>query len=1112
MLRVYKASAGSGKTFTLAREYITLVLGTKGDDGRYHLNRSRREMHRSILAITFTNKATEEMKSRIIHELAVIAGLEPGWTKESPYSGYLMNLYGCSREELREAAAKALKDLLFDFNFFHISTIDAFFQVILRTFAREAELTGSYDVELDDRYVIASSVDRLFEDLNHTDDPETRRIMAWLKAYMKSLIDEGHSFNIFNRESQLHSDLISFIGDVSNETFMLNYDVMMSYLSDSDRLVEFARELNRIASTNKARTLKACEDAMTAILHAGFVDKKLVNANLVKLLQKWIAAGGYHKDGYGKTGENVLLDIENAYTAAGKKSSLRVPAVDALVAEAVESMRVTGGENQFFNCVRKNLYTLGLLSRVYSTIDDYRKEHETILLSDTNSILKRIIGDADTPFVYERVGVWFNHFLIDEFQDTSRMQWDNLRPLLNESLATDNDNLVIGDLKQCIYRFRGSDPSLIRNVHNDVVGHAEVRGEMLADNTNWRSSAEVVRFNNTLFTLMASEMGFSKQYAGVAQLVSPKHTEHHGYVKLSRIPGKKVKADKDEVEEYDPRRAALEIMGDEIARELQAGYMPADIAILVRGRKDGIEVIDYLLERGASDPLFREMRIVSDNALLVSRCRSVRLIVSVLRYISSSDFVSSPSRKSRREIARLLNRYEYLLSRGSTPSEALVGAIHSPESVEELVMEVADMDCVNLTSIVERIISRYISPADLARDNIFITAFQDLVADFSDHGAADVSAFLKWWDGAGSKVAVAGAPDGKAITILTIHKAKGLEYKCVHIPFAGLSLESGDIKWFDTAGAFSGMDPAIVPPLVPLSCTSALSSTPVREQYERYVRENLLDEFNVLYVAFTRAVDELVVTLTDDVGESSINRFLFSAVDRATPDTCDSLEHDAGIDSGRDGHVSPFVPLRMGEEDVLTLGSPCRPSHEEKEMPTAMEPVETMAMTDYYANDRADLWADTRIDSIRDITVARERGIILHDLMSRIRTPRDISRAMRQSTRAGMIPDSEADEILDLITRRVNDPEVSSWFNGFTRLLMERPVITGSDDSQRPDRVVWTAEGTIDVIDYKFGIERPARYARQVSRYMSLLRDMYPSTPVRGYIWYLDSGEIVPVK
>ena len=137
MLRVYKASAGSGKTFTLAREYITLVLGTKGEDGRYRLNRSRREMHRSILAITFTNKATEEMKSRIIHELAVIARLEPGWTKESPYSDYLMNLYGCSRDELREAAAKALKDLLFDFNFFHISTIDAFFQVILRTFARE---------------------------------------------------------------------------------------------------------------------------------------------------------------------------------------------------------------------------------------------------------------------------------------------------------------------------------------------------------------------------------------------------------------------------------------------------------------------------------------------------------------------------------------------------------------------------------------------------------------------------------------------------------------------------------------------------------------------------------------------------------------------------------------------------------------------------------------------------------------------------------------------------------------------------------------------------------------------------------------------------------------
>lgn len=1110
MLKVYKASAGSGKTFTLAREYITLVLGFKGEDGRYHLNRSHRELHRSILAITFTNKATEEMKSRIIHELAVIAGLEPGWKRESPYTDYLMELYGCSREELRDTAAKALKDLLFDFNFFHVSTIDAFFQVILRTFAREAELTGSYDVELDDKYVISRAVDRLLEDLNHNDDSESRRIMAWLKAYMSSLINDGHSFNLFNRNSQLHNDLIDFIGNVSNETFMLNYGPMMDYLSSSDKLVEFARELQRITSVNKSRVVTSCSEAVDAIVSNGLVDSKVINANLLKLFIKWRDAGGVVNDGYGKTGEKVLADIENAYTAKGKNSPLRSSAVDACIAEAMNAIAVTASVNPFLNTVRKNLYTLGLLSRVYSTIDEYRKEHETILLSDTNSILARIIGEADTPFIYERVGVWFRHFLIDEFQDTSRMQWNNLRPLLNESLSTDNDNLVIGDLKQCIYRFRGSDPSLIRNVHNDVNGTAVVKGEMLSDNTNWRSSADVVRFNNTLFTLMASQMGFESQYTGVAQMISPKHVSHHGYVKLSRIPDKKVEAT-DETEGYNPREKALSIMGDEIKRQIESGYKPSQIAVLVRGRKDGVAVIDYLIGRQAEDAAYPRLNIVSDNALMVSRCRSVRLIISVLRYISSSDFVTSASRKSRREIARILNRYEFCLSRGEDTATALDRAIHSSESMEDIAMEVTDMDCVNLPSIVERIILRYIPADDLRRDNIFITAFQDLVADFSERGASDVSAFLNWWDTAGYKVAVAGAPDENAITILTIHKAKGLEYKCVHIPFAGLDLSMNDLKWFDTAGAFPDIDPAIIPPLIPLTCSSVLESSPFKSQYEKYVSENMLDEFNVLYVAFTRAVDELIVTLTDNGNALQINGFIFNAIEAATASACASLEIAAGIDSRRSGELSPFIEMSMNENDELIIGEPCVPSPEEADEITAMEPSGTLAMTDYYANDRTDLWADTRIDSIRDMGVARDRGIILHDLMSRISTVSDISQAVRELMREGMIPEAEADEITALITRRVTDPDTAEWFDGYKRVLIERPLMTADGESQRPDRVVWTRNGTVDVIDYKFGVERPAAYARQVSRYMKILLSMGYG-PVRGYIWYLDSGDIVPVS
>ena len=210
MINIYKASAGSGKTYTLAREYIKLILGHKDEEGNYRLNRRSGGAHRSVLAITFTNKATEEMKTRIIHELAVIAGLEKGWTKESPYACELCETFRCSRDELRNAAARALRDLLYDFNFFSVSTIDSFFQTILRSFAREAEVAGNYELELNDESIIGMSVDKLLQDLNHGEqNKRTAYLINWLSSYMTQLIEDGMPFNVFNRSLPIHRNLIS---------------------------------------------------------------------------------------------------------------------------------------------------------------------------------------------------------------------------------------------------------------------------------------------------------------------------------------------------------------------------------------------------------------------------------------------------------------------------------------------------------------------------------------------------------------------------------------------------------------------------------------------------------------------------------------------------------------------------------------------------------------------------------------------------------------------------------------------------------------------------------------------------------------------------------------
>ncbi|MDE5786299.1 MAG: UvrD-helicase domain-containing protein, partial [Duncaniella sp.] len=476
MLKIYKASAGSGKTFTLAREYITLILGEKCEDGTYRLARRGSSRHRHILAITFTNKATEEMKSRIIHELAVLAGREPGWTSPSPYLDYLRELFSCSTQQLKAAATTALDDLLHDFNSFNVSTIDAFFQLVLRTFAREAEIDGNYEVELDDERVIALGVDEMLGSLNLRDGNtrDNLYLLQWLETYMTDKVAEGGSFNVFNRSSQLHANLIKFFKNISGETFVEHEKEIMEYLADPQRLVDFDKHLVSAIGSCRRSTAAACAAAIDYIKANGC--EGIMQKNTAGMLKAW--SKGRRADGKdpGATPGNILQNPDKAYLKAGISSPLRTVQLDDLIAEACRCVTEGYESTRFLEILRKNLFHLGLLKRLSECISAYRKENSTIMLSDTNAILRRIIGREDTPFVYERLGQELEHFLIDEFQDTSPLQWENLLPLVETSMSRDKDCLVIGDEKQCIYRFRNSEPRLLINLHQAFESECASRG------------------------------------------------------------------------------------------------------------------------------------------------------------------------------------------------------------------------------------------------------------------------------------------------------------------------------------------------------------------------------------------------------------------------------------------------------------------------------------------------------------------------------------------------------------------------------------------------------------------------------------------------------------
>lgn len=1096
MLSVYKASAGSGKTFTLAYEFIKMLLGRKpeGSD-TYSVDRRSRDRHRRLLAITFTNKATDEMKRRIVHELAVLAGCEPAYKTPGPYMEMLTRDLHTTPDVIASEARRALEELLFDYSSFNISTIDSFFQSILRTFAREAELAGNYEVDLDDTAAVTGAVADTFRSIGDTDQ---RKTLEWMTQIMLSKARAGEAVDLFNRSSTVFSELVKFISTLSGETYMAHSAAMEDYFSDPGRLDRF---YHQVAERRKQLTEDIAAKASKAVSlleNAGGA-----NTNLLRKLKEWAAvtpSSGLPKDG--ATVPKVAADVSAAFTAKFKKNA-DDPAVATGIKEACEAITDGTPQLNMLRILSGNLHFMGLAGAVSARIEDFRRENNTLLLSDTNSLLRRIIGDDETPFVYERMGIWIDHYLIDEFQDTSRLQWENLRPLVAEGLATDKDSLIIGDEKQCIYRFRNSDPDLLTTgVSRDLPDRTSVKGAGPGENTNWRSSKTVVEFNNALFSYWARKAGFEEIYANVEQLVSAAHSDHTGYVDIRHIPD---------------RADALDHMCDEITRQLVAGYKPKDIAVLTRNRSEGAEAISTILARTASDPRWKNVHIISDDAITLGSSPAIRQVISAMRRMLlarlSSDRKADNADKRKlnhtlgQELrARLANRFEHHTAAGLPGSEALRAAVIEMRDIDALdetddpAADMWEMKCVSLPTLVARIIDRCITPSLYAREQAYLSALTDSVNDFAERGMGDLQGFLSWWDESGRLTPLAAPQDDNALRVMTIHKSKGLEFRCVHIPAASWDISKlPGYEWFVTP-EIAGIDKETIPPVIAVRPVKAMAETPFAEQYARLCREQLLDEMNVAYVAFTRAIDELTVsyssTRTGWLGE------LLDDALRELPEEAPTLPGDAGK-----------------AERIWRAGSPTTPRKERASLPTALDPSVSEPMSKGRgAALRRRLWDDIKVDP--DAVAgesARRRGRMMHDILAGVRSSADLHRAVRRLVRRRAVPLSVAESLEAHLAELIASQAHRGWFDGYRSILTERAIASGQIDNYgnairtRPDRIVWTADGYVDVIDYKTGEERDSAYGRQVKDYMRSIRSL-GYTNIRGFIWYLDTNTVRQVS
>jgi ATP-dependent exoDNAse (exonuclease V) beta subunit len=1258
VLRIHKASAGSGKTFNLTREYITLLLGRTAPDGSRHLFGAdnygflKPKAHSNILAITFTNKATQEMTNRIIKELSILANPVEG--KESKHLDHLCKYYNATADEVARAAKRALADLLFNFSWFNVSTIDSFFQNVLHTFARELDLPNNFSLEIEDTYPVAIAIGEMLSTINlpagstnHENAVRIARLKSWLENYMTSLIEAGKNANLLSRSSKLNRELTGTISSLRNETFKTHNKAITGYLANQENITNFVGALNVSLDKMRKDLYEVTKTFLDAVDASGAfeVDKHLPSLLLKNYLKPWagissadgIALNGKSDFSYGmfdpKGKERTTLRGAVDDDTKRRKGMKKAEMIDAWLdnfdgnLQKILKLGVLYYQNErFYKMLRKQIYLLGLFSEACKHIDDYCRENEAFLLGDTNSLLRKVICEVETPFVYERIGYTINNFLIDEFQDTSEMQWANLRPLVMESLARNNANLIIGDEKQCIYRFRNSNPELLGSEverytlqrFDNNPGMIEIKGVDISENTNWRSSFEVVTFNNSLFAYLShladaekSSDKAKKTYAALIQQVTADNVQMHGYVKLlfGPIPPAKKKGDKDEaVAEIEaaaenpeapaaPQRWTdddqLRHLGEEIDRQLSSGYKPKDIAILVRTHQEGQMVIGHLLKIMQEESWTHgHIDIISSDAMEISVSPSVQLIIGILRLTTTPQYITDtdkplvdglPQMKPNPEYLRnrLIHRYELCVfdevdlldeagnpvldedgqpqKRRVTAEEALMRAIKATaprpgeDNPDELQIKLdketakaGEMDCPSLFAITERIIRDYIPEKSRVEECSFISAFQDLVLDFEEGGESDVETFLDWWDSRG-RHATLPAPEGQnAINVMTIHQSKGLEFKCVHLPFFDSPLiKYKGVGWYQLAPQyFPGVKPELVPPFIPLAHSKSLSIyDALASQVQEFELLQLIDGLNVAYVAFTRAVNELIVYSDPVQGNKGVNfgTYLWDAVHNFDADKLDSYDFDE-LQRKWVLPLTPYYSELPNGESVLVYGAPTqaeaeKPKEDEakadaEEAEFAMPTAEaTLLATDglnlpesfnadipyeqVLQNYRIErpanmvLPEDLEQQGVFDITNERHVGNFLHDALSHVRHLADLPLAVERAAYRRDLERRQWEPYLNMLTKALSAPNIKPWFEEYDDLMTERPL-TAADGLRRPDRVVQMPNGEIVVIDYKFGKPKVS-YRDQVRNYMGLLSQCGYSN-LTGYLFFPITSTLVPVS
>lgn len=1063
-LTIYRSSAGSGKTYTLVKEYLKLALISPNSFNQ-------------ILAITFTNKATDEMKSRIVKTL-----VEFTIGKSELLKKELLTITSLDEAVFTANAQNLLTKILHNYSDFAVCTIDSFFSRVIRSLSKEMGLPLKFDTEINTDSVISEISNRLLLDAG-----KNMQLTQWLEDFMISRMNEGHGWNI---DSKIHH--------IAKELF--KEDFRASHRPDENITKDFVNELRSIKN-NFESTMKSYGNDFLKIIHennlavndfsqkdkgvAGYmqkitrkikVEKYEPNSYVLKAFndpEKWIAKASPRKDEILSLVENKLRYIlEDAINYYHKNFEFYISA------------------HEVFNQV----YIAGIVNKLDEKLREYRDENDLLLISDTNLLLKDFISGEDAPFIYEKTGNRYRHFMIDEFQDTSAFQWSNMLPLIENSLAAGSSAMMVGDAKQSIYRWRGGKMQLLlHGIQNDLKHYNSITSVNNLKK-NFRSKKEIVDFNNSFFAAAPLQLPFSeisveekqeliKAYHidEVSQEISENNAEG-GYVEIIFFD-KKEKPTNENEEELTIKETALHLLLQTLAKIKEQGYEPKDICILVRTNLHGNQISAFLFANGYN-------KIVSSESLLISKAPQIIFLIHVLKLLNN------PDDKIAR--AECLNYFHsHINPAGNTTGHEVFSNVNHKDIFfntmpQEFSLHFSRLKKLPLYELAEQLINIFNLNK---RPDAYIQRFQDLVLEYLDKNPPSLSNFIEWWDekNESQKCSVIVPSNENAIHIVSIHKSKGLQFPIVLMPFPDWELKpkANNILW-----VHSDQKPFSDYSLLPVNISQSLEKSLFKNIFIKEVQQTLIDNLNLLYVAFTRAEERLYLICEDSNADKIVRTtHVISKVVESYPNWENKIKAKNGIRIFSSG-IETKKPDKINREQ----------SNE-----TSFEKPEIFSLKNYTVNP----WQNKLVLAINKNKISLEdentsfaksnKGILIHAVFSDIIVADDANSILKKYVLSGKISAEQKSEIENIITNVLKTCEPFKWFSNEWVIKTEAEMILPDGSVIRPDRVM-IKDKKVVLLDYKTG-EEDASHEIQLNAYGNILLESgYES--VEKYLLYVKTAKL----